>query len=728
MKRIIYTALLIVAVQVTGMAQAVLPASWGFDNATFPSGWTTNFTYESYNGGDPAPALKFGVQGRYLQIHYAGAAGTVAYKIAGNSFTPGAFDVQESVDGTAWTTVFTHAADIQTTGAGAYTAKVQNLQAASRYVRFIFTTKNAGNVGLDNVVISPAAATAEQEINVKDGSTTVINNGTVTFSSNVGVAAPKTLVIENSGLTNALTITSATLTGANASEYTLGTVPTSVAATSSANLLVTFTPTSTGTKNATLTIVNNDADENPYVINLVGYGGGLASEPTVQATNLTFTNVKTYRFNSSFTAAAGVEGYLVLRKKGSAITGAPVDGTVYQRGDIVGDAQVVFSGTNTAFTPNNIVAATGYHFAVFTYNGSGTGRNYNTTSPLTGTVTTPATMQPANYYNAINTGSTTFVADLHNLVYPHTQRYYSDYAVKMIQLFASRDTVANQRVVTCVYSGQNQVYTEPFIYTPNNFSREHSYCHSWMPIFNDPNSEDTKAYSDYHHLYPTNQNDVNAIRSNLPLGKVVSGATSYLGAKVGLDANGKKVYEPRDEHKGDAARAIFYEAIAYNTVDGKDWKLPSYISTTIPYGQDQSILKQWSMNDLPSSWEISRNDFIDSLQGNRNPFIDNPEYVCYINFSNMAYESLGCTAGIEEELAAAFLMYPNPAKKELTLHVDGTTISNYEIIDMQGRKVASVEVSNLSVVKINTESIHSGSYVVKVTTPYGNVQRSLIVE
>jgi hypothetical protein len=85
-------------------------------------------------------------------------------------------------------------------------------------------------------------------------------------------------------------------------------------------------------------------------------------------------------------------------------------------------------------------------------------------------------------------------------------------------------------------------------------------------------------------------------------------------------------------------------------------------------------------------------------------------------------------ADLEEQLAAAFVMYPNPAKKELFLHVDATTILDFTILDMQGRIIRTEKVNGLSVVKLNTESIQAGSYVVKVTTPYGAVQQTLIIE
>jgi hypothetical protein len=94
----------------------------------------------------------------------------------------------------------------------------------------------------------------------------------------------------------------------------------------------------------------------------------------------------------------------------------------------------------------------------------------------------------------------------------------------------------------------------------------------------------------------------------------------------------------------------------------------------------------------------------------------------------MTYEPLGCIAAIEEILNAGFIVYPNPAKNELTLHVDATSITSYEIIDIQGRVVLSAENLNLIGVKVNTSNLKSGAYIVKAITPYGVAQKSLIIE
>ena len=181
-------------------------------------------------------------------------------------------------------------------------------------------------------------------------------------------------------------------------------------------------------------------------------------------------------------------------------------------------------------------------------------------------------------------------------------------------------------------------------------SREHSYCHDWMPTNPAdgtgaaPLNYEHAEYNDQHHLFPANQNDVNAVRSNYPMGKVVTVQSSFMGSKYGLDSVGHKVFEPRDEQKGKTARAIMYMAVAYNNNSDSSgatysWKFRNPISTSIPYGQDQSVLKRWNAMYPPDSYEISRNDFIDSLQGNRNPFVDHPEYACFIDFSSMSYIS-----------------------------------------------------------------------------------------
>jgi endonuclease I len=705
--------LLLVLLSFMGNTQAVLPTSWSFTTTNLPTGWSESGTMFYAASGNTPPAMKFDNTGDYLLINFNSNAGNLTYYLTGNSFAGGTFTVEESNLGTVWTTLHSHTSPPSAT----YAMFTDVPLATTRFIRFIYTNKVSGNIGVDDVNITIGAATPEQEINVKQGATTIVSGGTYFTSSSVASMTPSTFTIENLGTLTTLNIASATISGTNAADFSVASFPSSVLATSTGNLVLNFTPAASGTRSAVLTIASNDADEASYIVNLNGVGGTLATEPSSQASNLVFSNVKTYRINASFTGTAAVDGYLVLRKKGSPITGVPVDGTVYQRGDIVGDAQVVFSRNSTSFTPNNIIAGTTYYFAIYTYNGPNNFRNYNITAPLLGNSTTPATMLPASYYSTLNTGNSTFANNLHALVNPHQVQYYSYYANTMIYSFEARDTTLDRRVVTCVYSGENKIYTEPFDWASNGYSREHTYCHSWMPT--NPATL-LPEYSDYHHLFPTNLNDVNIVRSNNALGVVVNVTSTYLGSKFGTDANGQTVFEPRDEHKGDAARAMMYEAICYTTISGNSWALPSY--------QNQYLLKQWHFQDPPDNWEIARNDFVDSLQNNRNPFVDSIDYACFVNFSNMTYEPLACEASINELLNNGFITYPNPSKDEINLHVDATTISSYQIIDFQGRVVLSADVNNLALVKANISKLNAGTYLVKVVTPFGTAQRSIVIE
>ena len=695
-------------------SQAILPTAWSFPTVNLPTGWTESGTNFYTASGNTPPAMKFDGTGDYLMINVNSNPGDLTYYLTGNGFSGGTFTVEESDLGSVWTTLTTHSSPPN----ASYTMFTDTPQSTTRFIRFIYTNKVSGNIGLDDVSINIGAATPVQEINVKQGSSPIVSGSTYIINSAVSMLNTTIFLIENLGILDTLNIISATLSGTNLADFSIVSFPTNIAAADSGNLILNFTPSAAGTRLAVLNIASNDLDEPNYIINLFGIGGALASEPLQQATNLTFSNTKTYSLNASFNPTDSVDGYLVLRKKGSPITALPLDGSVYQRGDIIGDAQVVYSSNTTTISPNNIVAETDYYFAVFSYNGPNSFRNYLTNSPLIGDIITPNSMMPISYYNNINTSSPSFMNDLHGLTNPHQMQYYSYYDDLMIAFFESRDTTLDRRVVTCVYSGENKIYSEPFDFSATGYSREHTYCHSWMPT--NP-AQNLPEYSDFHHLFPSNLNSANILRSNNPLGEVVNVTTSFLGCKSGTNSNGQVVFEPRDEHKGDAARAIMYQAICYTSINGNSWALPS--------NQDQMILKNWHFQDPPDNWEIARNDFIYSIQNNRNPFIDSINYVCFVDFSNMSYDPSACIPSSTQELLnRGFITYPNPSKDHLNLFVDATTISSYQITDYLGRIIVSKEINNQKIVKVNVSKLKIGLYSVNVVTPLGKAQKTIMIK
>lgn len=243
--------------------------------------------------------------------------------------------------------------------------------------------------------------------------------------------------------------------------------------------------------------------------------------------------------------------------------------------------------------------------------------------------------QAGSYYDALNPNASSFVNDLElRIRSPYTQISYDQFDETNIANFASIDNGNGTRSVFCVYSHYEHIYTPPFTWLP--LSREHTYCFSWQP--GNP-STSLPEYSDQYHLFPVHQDNSNSVRNNHPLGNVVNVISTFLDAKYGTDINGNLVYEPRNEHKGDAARALLYMPIRYNGINGYDWTFNWLNNTRLPSlsegPQDLATLLLWNKQDPPDKWEVDRNNYIQSIQQNRNPFVDHPEYVNYINFNDL---------------------------------------------------------------------------------------------
>ena len=395
--------------------------------------------------------------------------------------------------------------------------------------------------------------------------------------------------------------------------------------------------------------------------------------------------MKSYRITASFTPSADAEGHLVVLLANSMAADAPEDGVTYGVGDIINNSKVIAVGDLNSFTIKNVWANTDYTVAVFGYNGSGEFTNYTANAGLA-TITSANNMVSPTEYTNIDRYDPNFVSDLHNLVAPHQQIFYSNYDETYINKFAARDTINGQQAISCVYTNDILIYTNPFVF--DQFSREHTYSFSWMPH----NDQDEVSYSDIHNLFPVNQNNANAVRSNYPLGEVVTPVSTFKRGTLGTNAEGNTVYEPQDAHKGDAARAIFYMAIAYQGINGLDWSLPSFIGPFTPYGQDQNLLKQWHFDDLPDGKDFARNDFIDSLQGNRNPFVDMPELVCGIDFSDMSWvtDDAPCTSTDISEVSNTHLnlnAYLNDHKMVINLSGKTSQQVYLSFTNLQGQTI-----------------------------------------
>jgi hypothetical protein len=181
--------------------------------------------------------------------------------------------------------------------------------------------------------------------------------------------------------------------------------------------------------------------------------------------------------------------------------------------------------------------------------------------------------------------------------------------------------------------------------------------------------------SDIFHLYPTDET-ANTKRANLDFGAVTSVTWTVGGSKLGTDAQGQLVFEPRDVHKGNVARTIFYFVIRYNGAYNQ-WQNASKL---------EAWLRAWHVSSPVDSAEQARNQHIYTVQHNRNPFIDHPELVDRISsfFGTALHEALPEIVVAPEAVALGTIGFDTTAcyclaiinSGEDTLHVSSISSTN----------------------------------------------------
>lgn len=730
-------------------AQSPVPTSWDCTGAATPAGWNFvptggngNTNYTGSSACDGVSSLRLDASEEALVIFLGQQPGDVSYQIGGStSGSPfeGTFVVQESVDGTVYTNMASYTdTDLSVNACLSATVTPSNPQ--SRYIRFFFENKVSGsNVKLDEISIAtPVLTTAS--IDIKQGATTILNGGIADPFNGSSV----TFEVNNIGTQEDLVVSAVNFTGANAGLYSVASpsLPFTVAAGESVNMVVNFAPTAPGTNVAGIEVLNNDADDATFAFTLYGVNGNLATEPASAVTAIGNPVNKSYRTVISFDGNILNEdilgGYVVLRSEGASISTPPADGSTYTRGQTIGNAKVIYAGrpdgASLSVNARYVLAGKTYYFAAFPYSGAGAFTNYINTISET-SVTAPATMVAANEYAGINIANSTLPADLKAITEDHFSIFYSNYAPVVVNLFQARDTFATvgantfTRVINCAYSGETKLFNDPFDWTGTGYSREHTFPHSWMPSFPADNPEQPE-YNDYHNLYPTRQTNVNDVRCNYPLGEVVGTPTvEFLEGKLGLDVNGKTVYEPRDQHKGRAARALMYMAVTYNSqANPFNFNSPigkQCLQNLINYPQDQNLIKKWHFDYPPDAFDISRNDFLDSVQTNRNPFVDQPDLACYIDFTtvtHIANPPSPCwtlSANPAESAVMNLNIFPNPSNASALLTFGMPKSIDYTLVvsDLSGRVVYQSDATGetgLNQIEIPTSNLSNGAYTVKL--------------
>ncbi|MEU0835540.1 endonuclease [Streptomyces sp. NPDC005969] len=232
------------------------------------------------------------------------------------------------------------------------------------------------------------------------------------------------------------------------------------------------------------------------------------------------------------------------------------------------------------------------------------------------TAATPLTTLDDTYYqSAIGKTGTQLKSALHSIISVQSKISYTQV---WDALKNTDQDPANPSNVILLYSGRSKPKSNNGG-SVGQWNREHVWAKSHGDF-----GTTTGPGTDIHHLRPEDVT-VNSIRGNKDFdngGSAVSGAP---GNYTDSDS-----FEPRDAVKGDVARMILYMAVRY---EGDDAFADLEPNEKVNNGSASnigrlSVLKQWSQEDPPDTFEKRRNNVIfDQYQHNRNPFIDHPEWV-----------------------------------------------------------------------------------------------------
>lgn len=266
----------------------------------------------------------------------------------------------------------------------------------------------------------------------------------------------------------------------------------------------------------------------------------------------------------------------------------------------------------------------------------------------------------------------------------------------------SRDTLFSKVYMQndslkCVYSGHT-LYLDPnrdpttFVYmngSDNGINTEHTYPRSKGAEFGNPKS-------DMHHLFPT-RSKVNEERSNFPFGDIDDDETdlwfyknqsSFSKPTQNIDEYSEwkwQIFEPREDHKGNVARAIFYFYTMYK--DLADAEDPDFFWDMVP------TLCEWHVQDPVDSLEWERTHIIARYQQYPNPFVLDCSLVSR-TYCEMMESPCATTVPIEEINAGKEDIWRvefNPLLSAITITplADISGLINVHIYNSSGQKVLS---------------------------------------
>jgi hypothetical protein len=285
---------------------------------------TISGTITNCSTGLPIPNAQVSITGGYGRA--TGAAGTYSAIV-----TPGTYNAS-------------------VTGIGYDTASTTGL-----------VVSNGGNAAFSaclNAIAPEITVAGNGSIDIVDGdSTPSVTDGTDFGIANItGGTVVHTFTVQNIGAVN-LTVGLPTTTGPNAADFTVTLAPGSpVVPAGSTTFQVTFDPSASGPRTATLSFANNDPDENPFDFSIAGTGtNGSATCPQVVLPNdgSTSGNARAPQTRNQFERSVYLIKATELAAAGFTAGTTPTTiGWTYTTGGTAGSAPLILYLENTSDTTN----------------------------------------------------------------------------------------------------------------------------------------------------------------------------------------------------------------------------------------------------------------------------------------------------------------------------------------------------------------------------------------
>ena len=301
-----------------------------------------------------------------------------------------------------------------------------------------------------------------------------------------------------------------------------------------------------------------------------------------------------------------------------------------------------------------------------------------------------------------------------------------------------RTTVGGQSGVVGVYTGlfvpfDGQPSSDPSQDIGNGFAQdgeglnqEHTWPQSLL---------DSQARRDLHNLFPT-QVGVNSARGNDRFAEIpdaqatrwyrgappytqtsppASDVGEYSEIRAGLS------FEPREDHKGNVARALFYMATVYDPQTNGDFPFDA---------TDRRTLYDWHYQDAITAADQARSARVAPFQsGKDNPFVLDSTLIRRAFFPEIV---VGPTAAEAAPLAGTLdLDSENPfaAEARLTFTPVAVGAVRAEAFDVLGRRVAVLfdgVAAGPAALRLDGAALAPGVYTVRVVAGGAVVSRRLV--